>query len=282
MESEILKNASTNQWKFVKKLRPHIFYENSLYENECLEKYMLIQEFTEELVHSNDPYFQEKFYNFIKCSHFLHKNYSKIFSIKKVSTGNEVQWRIYSEFHNLTLFNLIKMNKLSEDICKVIFSQILEVHCKLFEHKINFFPLKTEDFMVDNDKNIIVKSLSLQNSLIMLNFEKYETELTLNCHIQNLGILIFSMLLGNLPFTHKNLFDPFYKMIYENNYDKFWSIIEKNSKKTFSSIIKLFIWKLLSHNLLFDSIDEIWKEPWLWDGYCEKEYCVLKKFSDKE
>jgi len=143
--------------------------------------------------------------------------------------------------------------------------------------------MRPEDIILDNNFNLKLCDYGIQNAIInsspKLKWVKdvYQKNTSLSpeiikligatekSDIFNLGVILFSMVIGFRPFKEMNpLSDIFYKLIQEKNPKKYWQIIEKNAKINVSQELKDLIFKMLA----LDSsdrigIEEILSHPWI-------------------
>ena len=186
------------------------------------------------------------------------------------------------EYMDRTLLDLVENNNvLSEENAKIIFKELLNgisyIHNKTIYHK----DIKLENILIDNKNNIKICDFGLSEENLFSN-KRCGTYIAPECYdetlneldddkfvndkidVWNLGIVLFSLVYGTLPFIKNNLNDTYLRLLKFKNYKKFWEYHKKYSEIKLSNNLKNLLNKMLAYNPYNRIIlSNIYYEEWL-------------------
>jgi NUAK family SNF1-like kinase len=169
---------------------------------------------------------------------------------------------IVTEFvPNKDLFSYVSASGgFNENLCRIIFKQILLGVCHMHQHGFAHLDLKLENIFIDQNFNVKVGDfdtstpIKLQNTFTgTANYiapEMLEGTSYLGPEIDTfaLGVLLFSLRKGLSPFNMASAEDPLYRCIYQGNNETFWKAHEEMEPCEFSEDLKRLILSMLTPN----------------------------------
>ena len=183
---------------------------------------------------------------------------------------------IYENAQRLTLFDYIKVGRLTEKIAKLLFKKILSgfqvIHKNNFCHR----DIKAENILFDNNYNpkIFGFYFSCINSNILrerLGTPKYMTPEIIKdrpydgfkADIFSLGQLLFFMVTGMFGFNSAEKNDKNYSLIMLKHIKTYWNLKQFHDSNISDEFKDLYV-KMVSYNPNErPNIEEILKHPWM-------------------
>lgn len=285
-------------WTLIKKLPPSLFTDNYLFKNEQ-ENYIVMKE-VNAFFRSNMIRIDDRVRDLITEATIEHRNYLNIINNSRDTDSFGIVWRTYSESAPYCLIDVIKRlekKRLTESAANYFFRQILNVFEELREKSLVYLTLRVEDIFLDEQCNIKIADFGLPNAVLKsysdLEWIKniYQKNTTLSpeiitgsgfnekSHIFNLGVILFSLVVGYRPFKEVSVNDTLYAMIQQNEFDKYWALVQKNTKTEFSKDFKDLVFKLLApDNTQRLCLEEIRLHPWF-DSEEETSEKIVSIFS---
>jgi len=279
-----LKEEQRNWW-LVGKLSPSLFTDNYLYKNgknQVVELRECSSVFEKKLSERKE----DEIMKHMEEADISHENYSKVYSRRReLSQGGVVKYRVLSEVCPYKLFDLIektKIKRIGEEIARYFLFQLLEVLEALHQKCVYYLTLRPEDILLDSRFNLKLSNFCIPNAIIK-GGENWKKEITNKntslapemlgnnansfekSDIFNLGVLLFSMVVGFRPFRELNILsDIFLKHISHGDFKNYWALIQKATPKLNLSLnFKDLVFKML--NLNVDKrigLCEIKEHPW--------------------
>ena len=186
--------------------------------------------------------------------------------LKKKGTHIPITYGIYEYVGKNDLFDLIsKTSGLQEEIAIYYLKQMAEAIKYLHERKIYHRNLKVENFLVNDNftqvklkglKSSTNKNYNTDHNIVGTKFYiapeiiKQEQYLGEEIDIFSLGVTLFIMIFGKVPFHSASSIDGSYQMIMQKNSEKFWNEVNLKIKKTISDELKELIFSMLAYNPL--------------------------------
>lgn len=81
--------------------------------------------------------------------------------------------------------------------------------------------------------------------------------------IFSLGVSLFVLVTGKMPFKHALVDDPYYKEIVQKNYEKYWAKLESKVPSTSKEFKAMFVQLIAYDPTSRLSLDELRKDPWI-------------------
>lgn len=175
-----------------------------------------------------------------------------------------------------------------ENLSRLIFKSILDELQVI--HDINYIhrDLKTENIMLDCNYDVKICDYGFAN--------ENKSKITSFCgttgyiapellmkqpyngianDIFSLGVILFVLVTGTMPFRSATSKDQFYNLIWRGDYDKFWKYCQCKLSENFKHLINNMICFCPEERL---SISEILSSPWMREGdFGVNNYKVLKE-----
>ena len=226
---------------------------------------------------------EEIVFKYLEDACITHKNYAQIYSHH---LGEDFKYRTISEATPYKLFDLISQTKekrLAEENARYYLFQLIDVLERLHEKFVYYLTLRPEDVNLDEHFDVKLKDFAIPNAIIKCcaNFEWvkdiFNKSLTLSPEVArkiciseksdifNLGVLVFTMVLGDRPFKEMStLTDRLYRCISNNDHQNFWLLVFKCTKLELSTDFKDLVFKMLNvdHKKRI-GLKEIKEHPWL-------------------
>jgi serine/threonine protein kinase len=250
-------------WNLKQELSPSLFTDNYLLKHSNGSQIILreVNNLFLQKLSKNDGQVQK----YLEEATLSHENYSKIFLNRKENSIKGEIWRSYSESSGINFFSLlkkIKSQRIEENHAKYFLLQILEIIEKLHQNNVFYLTLRQEDLFLHDGHRIKLADYSLANA-VLKSYSNLEWVKTLNMkcfapeinselcicdksEIFNLGVLLFSMVVGGRPFSKMDSSCMLYRFISNKEDDKYWAYVEKGAKKRFSSEFKDLVFKMLA------------------------------------
>ena len=207
--------------------------------------------------------------------------------------SDEVKFSIFEYLPNGELYNYIFYpNKgFKEEISRKIFIDLLNSIESCHKNGISHGDIKLENILLDKDFNIKLIdfgfSKNINDGLIYESNGTYSyvsPEVLIAAtkgydgiknDIFSLGIILFSLIFGFLPFKNATFTDFRYKFIIKEQYEDFWKSVNNNNDTISNNFKDLF-----ERMICFDSkerlnINEIKMHPWVNSIYEECNICSL-------
>lgn len=191
---------------------------------------------------------------------------------------------------NGELFDYIFYPKkgLGENFSRLVFKSILDEVKTI--HDINYVhrDLKTENIMIDSNFNVKLCDFGFatnnRNDITtfcgttgyispeLLNKQPYNGVAN---DIFSLGVILFVLVTGTMPFRSATVKDQFYNLIWRRNYEQFWKLCQCKLSENFKQMLNGMLCVCPEERL---SISEIMNSAWMNEGdYGEENYKVLKE-----
>ncbi len=211
--------------------------------------------------------------------------------------NDEVKFSIFEYLPNGELYNYIfYLNKgFKEEISRKIFIDLLNSIESCHKSGISHCDIKLENILLD--KNFNIKLIDFGFSKKINDGLIYESNGTysyvspevliaatkgydgIKNDIFSLGIILFSLIFGFLPFKNATFTDFRYKFIIKEQYEDFWKSVNNNNDTISNNFKDLF-----ERMICFDpkerlTINEIKNHPWV--NYHWDEYNICDLFNDE-
>lgn len=238
-----------------------------------------------------------------------HSNVVKLFSggegiLKKNSNGKrEIVYFLVLEYVKYgELFDFIFLPKLGfgEEVGKYIFIQVLNGLEACHNEGIVHRDLKTENLMVDCDWKVKIgdfgfatksqgkdKNGILYTSLGTASYASPEIHqkkpyIGVQSDIFSLGVTVFVIVTGKMPFKQAVIDDIYYKEIVKLNYEGYWSKLSLKIQELSDDFKQLFNMLVSYDPCIRPTIDEIKRHPWIltFDNTTSKER-IQKEFEER-
>jgi serine/threonine protein kinase len=250
-------------WNLKQELPPSLFTDNYLLKHSNGSQIILreLNNMFLQKLSKNDGLVQK----YLEEATLSHENYTKIFLNRKEFSPKGEVWRTYAESSGINFFSLIrkiKQQRIEENYAKYFLLQILEIFEELHKKSVFYLTLRQEDLFLHEDAKIKLADYSLANAILKsysnldwvktLNVKCFAPEINSKLcfndksEIFNLGVLLFSMVVGGRPFNQMNSTDKLYKYISNKEDDKYWAWVERSAKKCFSSEFKDLVFRMLA------------------------------------
>ena len=176
---------------------------------------------------------------------------------------------------------------MGENFSRIILRNLLNAISSIHSVNIAHLDIKCENILIDENYNPIIVDFGFAkyDPGFLTEFRGTESyaapeiysKLPFNgrsCDIFALGVVMFIVVTGEMPFRSSNRSDGFYSMIIDNDYDSFWSNrrvqVSENFKNLFNMMITL-------NPTQRPSIEEVLRCKWMVEGdYSEENIKVLK------
>lgn len=193
---------------------------------------------------------------------------------------------------NGDLLGLIQsFGSLTETTARAYFIQLIDALGYLHEKSICHLDIKPDNILVDENYSMkladlgvamgVPKDCLVKGKVGTAPYHSPEMHLNLpynayQADLFALGITLFTMVSGNMPFSSAKATDQLYSLIIEENFEEFWAFHEKLKGSAFSQTFK----NLIESMLCFDvkkrlSVQQIKKHAWV-VGIVPTEECLIK------
>lgn len=279
-------------WWLVGKLSPSLFTENYLYKNGKNQVVELREgnSLFERKLSGNG---EEEVMKYLEEADLSHLNYCKVYQKRREVGGNGGKYRVMCEVCPYKLIDLIQktqIKRLSEEIARFFLSQLLDVLDYLHSRCVYYLTLRLEDFLLDAKFNLKLNNFCIPNAIIhtckdwvkcissistKASFAAPEINSQDALHfpeksvVFNIGVILFSMVVGFKPFRDFNtLSDFFYKFIANNDFKNYWATVQKATPKVdLSENFKDLVFKMLNTDIQSRiELSEIRRHPWFNSG----------------
>jgi serine/threonine protein kinase len=99
--------------------------------------------------------------------------------------------------------------------------------------------------------------------------------------IFSIGVILFVLVTGKLPFGKAHISDPMYKMIAKGDYENYWKVMSQKIIPISDNLISLFNLILAFEPLQRPSISEIKNHPWTLDSTSTNDE-LIKEFNTRK
>ena len=223
-------------------------------------------------------------------STYYQEHSSKSILYKKNGKKYDIAYIKIEYLSNGELFDYIFYPKkgLGENFSRLIYKSIIDEVIVIHNHNYAHRDLKTENIMLDDSFNVkicdygfaIKNSNSIQSYCGTNGYLAPELLMKLPFNGQAndifaLGVILFVLVTGTMPFRTASPKDPYYACILRGEYEKFWSGCKC---KLSENLMKLIDGMICFNAQERVSIAEIISSEWMKEGeYSEENYKVLKK-----
>ena len=223
-------------------------------------------------------------------STYYQEHSSKSILYKKNGKKYDIAYIKIEYLSNGELFDYIFYPKkgLGENFSRLIFKSIIDEVIVIHNHNYAHRDLKTENIMLDDSFNVKIcdYGFAIKNSNSIQSYcgtnGYLAPELLMNLPFNGqandifaLGVILFVLVTGTMPFRTASPQDPYYACILRGEYEKFWSGCKC---KLSENLMKLIDGMICFNAQERVSIAEIISSEWMKEGeYSEENYKVLKK-----
>lgn len=192
------------------------------------------------------------------------------------------------------LFKVLEdLGSISETIVRTFFTQIISAVKYLHSNGIAHMDLKLENLLLTADDTLkladfgsAIKVSSGEKCQGLTGTPKYlppealegKAYVPFSADIFALGIMLFTLVIGSMPFGQAEQSDPFYGLIYSNNMTEFWQLHKDNAKesgkgwKAPSKDLKDLFYKLVHPDPIQRyNVKDILQHPWMTLGSVDAE-----------
>jgi serine/threonine protein kinase len=275
-----------NEYLYKKEITPSAMTENHLYFDPNKHKEIVLSQceelFKDKLNENNN---ENLVMNYIQEADISHPNYGGSIELRRDEISGTVNYRVINRVIPFSVLDLILQSenkRVSEDISRLLLIKVIDILKMLHDKFVYYITLRLEDFGLDFDLNLKLKNFSISNAIIKccLNFEWIKW---INCKnstlspeviesrgideksdIFNLGVILFSIVIGGRPFQKLDASDYSYRLIKVQDFSNFWKFKEKSSKLKLSNELKDLIFKMLCVDVQKRiALEEILRHPWI-------------------
>lgn len=220
-----------------------------------------------------------------------HSDAKMIKKSKKTKIVNYIQLQY---LQNGSLFDFIYYPKkgFGENFTRLILRGLLNALEHIQRVNIAHLDIKTENIMIDDEFNILFADFGFasKNSNSITTFRGTEGYVPPEVYakeefngifadIFSLGVVLFVVVTGQMPFRTATPNDPYYKMLMGGEYDEFWG---KRNIKVSQNFKALFNMMISFDPSTRPSISEIIRSKWMIEGnYSQDNYKVFKEELEK-
>ena len=163
-----------------------------------------------------------------------------------------------------------------DETCALSFmEQLVDAVSYLHSQGVVHRDLKPENILVDEDLKLVVSDFGFAtrtNIDQLCTFKGTGTYMAPEIRegkvydgrqtdIFSLGVILFTMVLGNLPFELPEMDDPYYSLILGGNLDEYWEMMDGQS---LSDDFKDLVLRMLSYDpAARPTIEEVRRHPWM-------------------
>ena len=222
------------------------------------------------------------------------KNENNQLKIYNKQNNSKINYEIFEYLEKGEIFEYIYYphQGFSEEIAKIIFSQILNaiehchlnniIHCDIKPENLLLnenFEIKLIDFGYSQfyNKNELIREW--KGTKIYASPELYKNKLNgfdgEKIDIFSLGVLLYVLVIGKFPFESAYYFDKSYRHLINRDYDKFWEKCKINMSSEFQDLINKMLCYEPDKRL---SILEIRNHQWMKDIGKISDYIYQKEF----
>jgi len=177
----------------------------------------------------------------------------------------------------------------SEEATRKYFVQLIDALEYLHEKEICHLDIKPDNILVDEDYNLKLADFGVSMSIPKDCYAKgkvgtapyHSPEMHLNrpykahqADLFALGITLFMMVIGNMPFNAAKASDPLFKLIIEENFETFWTYhesIKENNGLVVSEDFKSLIQSMFAFNANRRlTLEQIKQHAWVKSKYDEE------------
>ena len=196
----------------------------------------------------------------------------------KTSNNKNINYIQLPYYPHGSLFDYIFYPKksLGENFSRIILRNLLNAISSIHSANIAHLDIKCENILIDDDFNPIIVDFGFaeKDTGFLTEFRGTEgyaapeiyTKLPFNgrsCDIFALGVVMFIVVTGEMPFRSSNRSDGFYSMLIENDYESFW---RKRRVKVSENFKSLFNMMVALNPTQRPSIEEILRCKWMVEG----------------
>lgn len=204
--------------------------------------------------------------------------YNKTLYKTKTSNNKNINYIQLPYYPHGSLFDYIFYPKksLGENFSRIILRNLLNAISSIHSANIAHLDIKCENILIDDDFNPIIVDFGFaeKDTGFLTEFRGTEgfaapeiyTKLPFNgrsCDIFALGVVMFIVVTGEMPFRSSNRSDGFYSMLIENDYESFW---RKRRVKVSENFKSLFNMMVALNPTQRPSIEEILRCKWMVEG----------------
>eukprot|EP01084_Bolivina_argentea_P109386 195536_1 len=154
----------------------------------------------------------------------------------------------YEKETHFELFDIVYSEMcLSEKLARTYFHQILEA-----AEKLNVAVIEPSDLLLDKSFSLFISNQNnktMVSSYIapeLLNDDEITDEQDMNkCVVFSLGVILFTLLVGEIPFEIAENNDKLYQLIINDQWNQFW--LHFTGSMTLSNSAKELLWKMLQY-----------------------------------